>query len=764
MRKGTSLIKVIIKGIIASFLIFVLGFGVMFLLYVNWNKANPYSELPGLFSYKAATIGDSILLPIIVGSFIVYNKKININKSQKILKYLITALSGIIGVFIQISWLINDSTVLNWTIPNLHSFNFAGWYHAFFFVFMIVIISLCMINMFFTDRYINKQKLKIDYIAEFLIWFCGLLFLNLHIFDDYNDYTIAIFLCTICYGGLIILFKFFSYNKEIKLAHLPNIVISVVLSYSFANIIILKSIVIHDNILVVLSSLFLCVVFIAPSVKHKKEMFKLFALIIIMIVPLQFLIINASSIIAGSIYMIFLLISFLLIPVLQLIIYRTNNDCDKNDVCGSVTHKNTKTVNDVLPYMIVGVISQISIAFIGLCSTSFLKLSNEDIVNNILGLIISVTIIPYIIRTFSYVIDYEKDDHKDDSKEWRIVNYSMYVLIFLGSIFLILYSLQHSILCTIDTSFYSAFPSLEIVLFTFFGSLAGSLICILKKHKSIISSILVMILSLVSYVSIVFVIVLANNSGIDLWCLLNYRPAIMVVSSLAFTFIISYGFYNNKIFIRNPKFDCAALFETIIILIGTISISFINIVYLTTSLSVINILLFICSTFIASVLIPFILCQNYYCVREKTCKLLKNQSKEGVLQDGFLYGTATIICQLITIVLLPKNDSKNLSEVLESIIFALFFSAMLIIPIRMCIKNNIKHYAMIKREFNKLSIKEQKEESICLNKLKHYLSVQNIVTLFVVFPYSLVTLLVLLADFVSDKEKTLRKVFLPYDE
>ena len=173
MRKGTSLIKVIIKGIIASFLIFVLGFGVMFLLYVNWNKANPYSELPGLFSYKAATIGDSILLPIIVGSFIVYNKKININKSQKILKYLITALSGIIGVFIQISWLINDSTVLNWTIPNLHSFNFAGWYHAFFFVFMIVIISLCMINMFFTDRYINKQKLKIDYIAEFLIWFCG---------------------------------------------------------------------------------------------------------------------------------------------------------------------------------------------------------------------------------------------------------------------------------------------------------------------------------------------------------------------------------------------------------------------------------------------------------------------------------------------------------------------------------------------------------------------------------------------------------------
>ncbi len=59
------------------------------------------------------------------------NKGINITDGKKCRK--VAGICGFIGMVIQAEWLISDSTVLNWTIPQQHYFNLAGWYHSIFF-------------------------------------------------------------------------------------------------------------------------------------------------------------------------------------------------------------------------------------------------------------------------------------------------------------------------------------------------------------------------------------------------------------------------------------------------------------------------------------------------------------------------------------------------------------------------------------------------------------------------------------------------------
>ena len=66
----------IIKGIFGALLVFLLGFGMMFLL---WKVIGNPNDLPGLFYYRAATFGDGICLPILVGSGIVF---LQINKQS----------------------------------------------------------------------------------------------------------------------------------------------------------------------------------------------------------------------------------------------------------------------------------------------------------------------------------------------------------------------------------------------------------------------------------------------------------------------------------------------------------------------------------------------------------------------------------------------------------------------------------------------------------------------------------------------------------
>ena len=105
----------IFVGIFSGLIVFFSGFAVMYLLWIRIG--NPLN-LPGFFSYKAATIGDGICLPIMIGSMVAFNHR---NKTNGVLgrkvSLVLMLFASLVAVGMQASWLLRDDTVLNWSIP-----------------------------------------------------------------------------------------------------------------------------------------------------------------------------------------------------------------------------------------------------------------------------------------------------------------------------------------------------------------------------------------------------------------------------------------------------------------------------------------------------------------------------------------------------------------------------------------------------------------------------------------------------------------------
>lgn len=183
------------KGIFATFAVLILGFGVMMTFWMIMK--NDYPSLPGLFYYRAATLGDGICLPLLVGALMTYIilAEGKIHKPRRV-EIFVSAFLGVIAIGMQASWLISNNTKLNWTIPRLHYFNAAGWYHAVFFVVMFALLG------FLFTRFIYVKKLEslkirnaenvncnddeiFRIIFQAVMWFSGAFFLFLFSIDDY---------------------------------------------------------------------------------------------------------------------------------------------------------------------------------------------------------------------------------------------------------------------------------------------------------------------------------------------------------------------------------------------------------------------------------------------------------------------------------------------------------------------------------------------------------------------------------------------------
>lgn len=92
----------LLKGILATILVLIFGFGVMYVLWINsTNQAN----LPGLFYYRASTYGDSICLPLLTGLLIAYismHKKAT--SKQRTVAIIVGAISALVATIMQASW------------------------------------------------------------------------------------------------------------------------------------------------------------------------------------------------------------------------------------------------------------------------------------------------------------------------------------------------------------------------------------------------------------------------------------------------------------------------------------------------------------------------------------------------------------------------------------------------------------------------------------------------------------------------------------
>ncbi|GAA3776213.1 hypothetical protein GCM10022240_29680 [Microbacterium kribbense] len=144
--------RALIYGAAAAVLILAAGFGAMSILYMSV----PYDHaLRGLYSYRSATWGDAVLLPL-AGMALIFA----IASAKRASRDWVAGMTGcgagtIGGLLVQRAWLTDPDVNLNWTLPSPGHFNVAGWYHAVFLVLMSSFFLGCL--MLLTSAAVDKR-------------------------------------------------------------------------------------------------------------------------------------------------------------------------------------------------------------------------------------------------------------------------------------------------------------------------------------------------------------------------------------------------------------------------------------------------------------------------------------------------------------------------------------------------------------------------------------------------------------------------------
>ncbi|MCL2046704.1 MAG: hypothetical protein FWG88_10020 [Oscillospiraceae bacterium] len=165
----------ITASVILGMFTFIIGWCSMLVFWISYGK--PADR--GFTFYVSFLFGDSIFLPILAGSLLVYVKLTGVKHDnqapslfQKRIAWIVAIISALIGAIIQGSWLLDNQIELNWTIPNPHEFNGAGWWHAAFFVFYFAIMGYLLVR-FIIARYIGRLHIETNSQKNslYLIWF-----------------------------------------------------------------------------------------------------------------------------------------------------------------------------------------------------------------------------------------------------------------------------------------------------------------------------------------------------------------------------------------------------------------------------------------------------------------------------------------------------------------------------------------------------------------------------------------------------------------
>ncbi|WP_327048067.1 hypothetical protein OG320_09425 [Microbispora sp. NBC_01189] len=94
---------------------------------------------PGLFSFRSATVGDGLLLPLLSYALVRASGGVTAFRRQAVT----FAAAGffLAGAAIQAQWLLNSRPRVNWTLPRPHYFNLPGWWHAAFFALVMAFLA-----------------------------------------------------------------------------------------------------------------------------------------------------------------------------------------------------------------------------------------------------------------------------------------------------------------------------------------------------------------------------------------------------------------------------------------------------------------------------------------------------------------------------------------------------------------------------------------------------------------------------------------------
>jgi hypothetical protein len=115
--------------LLTAFLIALLGFGVLNAL---WFLGDCDPRLRGLWSFRSATLGDGLLLPILAASLLVILHSLDATPREAKFALIAFAVGGCLFLSVVAIWVVDTDHELNWTMPAPHSLNGAGVYHTAF--------------------------------------------------------------------------------------------------------------------------------------------------------------------------------------------------------------------------------------------------------------------------------------------------------------------------------------------------------------------------------------------------------------------------------------------------------------------------------------------------------------------------------------------------------------------------------------------------------------------------------------------------------
>jgi hypothetical protein len=131
--KGARIFRSWSHGATAACTVFALGFFALNLFYfLGFGR----TRLPGLYTFRSATIGDGILLPLLAYSLL---QSVDVGRLRKSWIEAGFAVGGgilgvVVGAGIEVYDLSSPTAPLDWTFPAPHRQNLAGWYHTLFLV------------------------------------------------------------------------------------------------------------------------------------------------------------------------------------------------------------------------------------------------------------------------------------------------------------------------------------------------------------------------------------------------------------------------------------------------------------------------------------------------------------------------------------------------------------------------------------------------------------------------------------------------------
>lgn len=745
--------KKIIKSILAGLIVFMLGFGAMYLF---WIFGTYPKELPGLFSYYSSGIGDSIFLPILSAGFTMFflNSEYKLTKKQKIAPIVFSIIGAVSGIALQTSWLINPDIGLNWTIPKPHYFNVAGWYHAVFLVLMFSFVAYSLAKWWIILHNKNNHNLM-DILINSVIWGSGAGFLyaftidNLKISNPNVDLNVmyTVFISYIFVFLLLTLIALIHKKKEKFL----SIYAAFVLCFS-ATIIGVIYLCIHKNsleiinFLISIAAFLLSFSYLKPTPENiKNQLFKRTFIVI----PVFILMLTLST--CDSVA---LLIAFGIINVM-VFAFIANTQFNALIFHNSLENKIVK-IN--IQYGSVFMITVIAIMII-IKHTEY-----SDLFSLVLTIIIEIVGARVITKYFNYVKDYEKDQSKETSELKNIKKhvYTTLFALFLGAFLIIIVLIMQS--AVYEAEFIVAyFPKLNYksILFFFITCVSACIILIyslvIKIPDKIIGNkimIFPIFLSIVLYSSYLFFLlsyIQPNFSLEDLtiFTIITYFSKLCM--SIGIAYLIAEDFYSNAFILYSKANRPMVLTLSAIVGFYTFMCNFIILFtnksqYMLDNKNHYCISLYAMSSILVFSVFPTILATIIKIINKENISIVLINYRKNIAFDGFLYFLIFTFAGLI-----PDLINCIIEVTFKKILLIISLFSLLVWILSFCMKNNVTHYnerknAAIKNYKNKISNEDKQIIKIKFKYFLRHLRTQNLMSIIASLVYSAIIVFILILN------------------